>query len=54
MAADDDLYTFADEAVLIPDRSTGTYWLHPKLYVDQYAQVMQHPEDLAIVEVVAK
>lgn len=51
MAADDDLYSFGDEAVLISDKTTGTYWLHPKLHDDQHEKVMQHPEAFAIVEV---
>lgn len=52
MAADDDLCSYGDEAVFIPDSQVGTvYWLHPKLHEDQFDEVMAHPENFAIVEV---
>lgn len=54
MAADDDLYTFADEAVLIPEEEGSYYYMHPKLHDDQYDRVIQNPAGFAIVEVAAK
>ena len=54
MAADDDLYSFGDEAVLVPDSQTGSYWLHPNLHEEQFDEIMAHPENFAIVEVATK
>lgn len=54
MAADDDFYLFADEAVLIPEGEEGECWLHPLLHEDQHDQIKAHPEWFALVEVAAK
>ena len=54
MAADDDLYTFADEAVLIPEGEGSYYYMHPKLHDNQYKQAVRNPANFAIVEVAAK
>lgn len=54
LAADDDLYEFAEEAVLIPEEKGAYCYLHPKLHDEQYKQVVRNPADFAIVEVTAK
>ena len=54
MAAGDDLFPFADEAVLIPEEEDSYYYMHPKLHDDQYRRVVRNPANFAIVEVAAK
>ena len=54
MAANDDFYSFADEAVLITEMNGNHYWLHPLLHAEQHEKIKAHPEWFALVEVAAK